>query len=145
MSYHTWHIYGYGIKTSDINDLTVEKLQALIHLAPHYENTFTEWLKNCDITEPTLEDYFEYDENECYGLAGIMKEVIFECEGIDFTACDDFDGFQYLLYEQSYPWHLNDIDKTLTPEKVSGIIKKYLTYLTDKEIEIGYFDPANGG
>ena len=145
MSYHTWHTYGYGIKTSDITDLTVDKLKAFIHLAPHYENTFVEWLENSNITEPTLEDYFGYDENDCYGLAGIMKEVIFECEGIDFTACDDFDGLQYLLYEPVYPWQMNDTDKTLSREKLSAIFRQYLAYLTEKEIAIEYYDPANGG
>ena len=145
MSYHTWHTYGYGIKTSDITDLTADKLKEFIHLAPHYENTFTEWFKNCDITEPTLEDYFEHDENESYGLAGVIKEVIFECEGIDLTACDDFDGNEYLLYEPIYPWYMNETDKTLTPENLSHIFKKYLRYLTDKEIKIDYYTVANGG
>lgn len=145
MSYQTWHIYGYGIKTSDITDLTVEKLKTFIHLAPNYETAFNEWLKNFGITEPTLEDYFDYDENDCYGLASVINEVIFECEGIDFTACDDFDGIQYLLYEPVYPWQMNETDKTLTRDDITNIFKKYLAYLTDKEIEIDYYGAANGG
>lgn len=145
MSYHTWHIYGYGIKTSDITDLTVDKLKTFIHLAPNYETVFKEWLKNCDITEPTLEDYLECDENECYGLAGIMREVILECEDIDFTACDDFDGIQYLLYEPIYPWQITAKNENLTSDKLSDIIKKYLKYLTDEEIDIDYYGAANGG
>ena len=145
MSYHTWSIDGYGIRTSDVTDLTVERLKAFIHLAPEYEKEFLEWLKDCDISYPTLEDYLGYDENDCYGLASIMSEVIYECEGINFTSCDDFDGLQYLLYEPIYPWQINKIDKTLSPEKLSETIKKYLSYLTDEEIEIVYMRAENGG
>ena len=145
MSYHTWHIYGYGIKTSDITDLTVEKLRNFIHLAPLYKNAIKQRIKERSYTDLALKEYIETDENESYGLAGVIKEVIFECEGIDLTACDDFDGNEYLLYEPIYPWYMNETDKTLTPENLSHIFKKYLRYLTDKEIEIAYYTVANGG
>jgi hypothetical protein len=50
MSFQTWHNYGYGICTDDISDVTVEKLQSLLHLAPQLENEIQEWLSECEIT-----------------------------------------------------------------------------------------------
>ena len=34
MSYSTWHNYGYGIRVDDIKEQSVERLQALLKLAP---------------------------------------------------------------------------------------------------------------
>lgn len=145
MSYHTWHTYGYGIRTSDITGVTVEKLKNLIHLAPEYEKAIQSWLKDNDITEPTLDDLYEYDYYDSYGLAGIIKEVIYECEKIDFTACDDFDGLQYLLIEPIYPWQNQEYELLLSPQKIEEIIKKYIAYITDKDINVDYYEAANGG
>ena len=145
MGYHTWHIYGYGIKTSDITDLTAKRLKNFISLAPLFKNAIKQRIKKQNVTNSPLNEYIETDENNSYGLASVIKEIIFECEGIDLTACNGFDDSEYLLYEPVYPWQMNETDKTLTPENLSHIFKKYLRYLTDKEIKIDYYTVANGG
>ena len=37
MSHCSWHNYGYGICTDDLEISDVEKIKALIQLAPEYE------------------------------------------------------------------------------------------------------------
>lgn len=98
MSFTTWHNYGYGIKTSGITIESPERLKALVSLAPRYEADINKWFEENKIDEPAVDDYFEFDQDYMLGLATLLKEVIEETEGIKFTACDDFDGANYLLY-----------------------------------------------
>ena len=145
MSFYTWHTYGYGICVSDIGSVSVEKLNELFHKAPGVEKAVNDWLKNCDIENPTWDDYMEYDEDFNLGLAMFLKEVILECEGIELTACNDFNDNQYLLYEPSYPWRLPEEEFSLTEARIKEIILKYVSILTEQQIEVGYYDPENGG
>lgn len=145
MSYSTWHTYGYGICVDDISGFTVEKLQKLLSLAPKYEANINEWLKENDIDNPTLEDYYEYDEDWCLGLATILKEVILEAEDIELTACNDFDDNRFLVYEPWYPWELTEKDKSITRESLDEIFTKYISVLTDEIPSINYQSVENGG
>lgn len=145
MSFHTWHVYGYGVKVSDIKFDSIERLQALIHLAPELERNVEQWRVDNDVKISSVQDYYEYDEYEGLELAAIMKEVILEVEGIELTACSDFDNEIYLLYEQTYPWYLQDNEKDLTAEKLKEVLLKYFSLITDDPVEVDYYDPANGG
>ena len=102
MSYRTWHNYGYGINTSAIPDASVGQMNALLERAPKFKEKVEEWLTKHEIIEPSYEDYLEYDDVCMCGLAAILSEVIEEAEGVVFTACSDFDGDQYLIYQPSY-------------------------------------------
>ena len=121
MSFYTWHTYGYGICVSDIDCESIEKLKKLLHQAPGVEKHYN------------------------LGLATFLKEVILECEGIELTACSDLNDNLYLLYEPTYPWNLPKEQISLTKERIKEIILKYVSILTEKQIEIGYYDPENGG
>ncbi len=145
MSYHTWHYYGYGIKTDDIELDSVEKLQELIALAPKYAKKINQWLERNEIKEPTVEDYLEYDEDLPYGLAIILQKVIEEVDDIEFIACDNYDCENYLLYTPEYPWYMGEKDKAMTEEKIQECLKKYISILTDKAIDIDYCAVENGG
>lgn len=145
MSYSTWHDYGYGVCVSDIKAVSVERLQALIHLAPKYERDIQTWLAECEISEPSVDDYLEFDQDYMLGLATMLKEVIEEAEGIRFTACEDCCDKRYLFYEPSYPWHLPEKEKPLTEENIAEILCKYVSILTDEEIPIDYDSAENGG
>ena len=48
--------------------------------APKYQKDVQGWLEEHDISEPTVDDYLEFDQDYCLGLASILKEVIFEAE-----------------------------------------------------------------
>lgn len=103
MSYQTWHTYGYGFSTDSLIPDTVEKMEALLEKAPNYRKKIHEWFEDCEITKPSVDDYLEFDDDYCLGLATIFKEVITEATGIDLVSCDDFDGVKYLLYVPLYP------------------------------------------
>lgn len=102
MSFHTWHNYGYGICVGSIPEASVERMNALLDHAPDFRSNVEDWFAENNITEPEYEDYMAYDDVCMCGLASILSEVIEEAEGIVFTACCDFDGVQYLIYQPSY-------------------------------------------
>ena len=145
MSYHTWHTYGYGIRTDDIKVKSVESLQALLALAPLAQQDFKEWFETNEIETPTLEDYYEYEDNDGCRLAAVLRMVVLETEGVDLTACNDFEDRDYLIYEPIYPWGLTETDKTMTKEKLNTIFHKYLSMITDEVPEFGYQEAENGG
>lgn len=145
MSYSTWHNYGYGICVDDINTQDVERLQALLELAPEFKAKIDGWLSEREIQEPSWDDYMEFDQDFQLGLATILKEVITEVEGIVLTACDDHDSKDYLLYQPMYPWNITDADPGMTEEKVAGIFRHYVSILTEVPIDIDYQAVENGG
>lgn len=104
MSFHTWHTYGYGVEMTDITCDSVDRIKLLLSVAPNFGKQVAEWFERWGITEPAVEDYVEFDQDYNLGLAYILQQVILEAEGIEFTACNDFDGRIYLLYGPSYPW-----------------------------------------
>ena len=145
MSYHTWHTYGYGVRTDDIKVKSVEALQELLAIAPLAEQDFKAWFKENNIEEPTLEDYYEYEDNDGCHLAAILRMVIMETEGVELTACNDFDDKDYLLFEPLYPWGLTDVDRAMTKEKLEAIFEKYLSMITENIPICDYQEAENGG
>lgn len=145
MSYQTWHTYGYGVCTEKIQIRSVEDLEKLISLAPKYEMEIKEWLAENEIEKPTIDDYLEYDEDEYCKLASILKAVIFEVEEVEFTACNNFDGENYLIYEPSYPWHMSKADSSMTEERIEEILRKYISIVTNQMPEMDYQSVGNGG
>ena len=148
MSYHTWHDYGYGICVSDVREKSVPRLENLLAKAPKFSQEFHEWLSG--FTEdrlPEWEDYMEFETG--WGstrLSGILQEIIFEAESIELLACSDFDGREYLIFTPAYPWtSLNIVEKNLTEEKLTAILKKYIKILTDEDIDVDYQSVGNGG
>lgn len=135
----TWpDIYGYGICTSGIQTEDVKKLEAVLALAPAYNECLQEYFKEREIAEPSWDDYMDTDVDHGLGLPSILGEVIEEAEGIGLTPCDDCDGATFLLYEPKYPWHLPYAEKDLTEDKLREIFEKYVRILTDEEIEVEY-------
>lgn len=145
MSFYSWHTYGYGVKVSELCEISMSKVVELVQTAPNFAKYFNEWLRDCEIKEPTLEDLEEFDADYCLGLVSVLKEVIYEIEKIELTACDDFDGEKYLLFGQTYPWYMTDLEKSLKAEDIQSLMVKYLSKITDETITIEYYDPENGG
>ena len=145
MSYTSWHTYGYGVNVSEIKCDSLERFRELLYKAPIYANDIENWREESEIEISSVEDYYEFDEDYRLGLAAIMKEVIMEAEGIEFTPCDDFEGTQYLLYSPSYPWELSEKEKGLTKEKIKKLLIKYFSIITDDALDVDYYQPENGG
>ena len=136
MSMETNIDYGYGVIASEIKITDVKKLEALIHLAPKYEKEIKTYFSANDITEPTIEDYLEYEEE--HYLANVLKNVIEECVGLELYTCGDEWGRDYLLYLPTYPWYMNEYDYVMTEEKITKLFNKYLAYITDCKDCVGY-------
>lgn len=145
MSYVSWHTYGYGIRVSDINVASVESLKELIHMAPEYEKAVNEWIADSEITDPSVDDYLDFDQDYCMGLASMLKEIIEEAEKVRFTACDDCYSNLFLVYEPKYPWYLPETERSLDEESIADILRKYVSIITDEEIAIDYYSAENGG
>ena len=145
MSYTTWHNYGYGICVDDIKTKDVARLEQLLAMAPKFSGGLHEWLSKSEITEPVWDDYMEYDQDFCLGLATILKKVIEEAEEVQMTACDDFDSVTYLLYSPSYPWQLKGDERDLTEEQLVQLFGRYVRILTDVPIDVDYQSVENGG
>lgn len=144
MSFKTWINYGYGICTDDL-PLNNDNLEELMSRAPIFLEECNRWLEeNRGVDCPRGLDYFDAEDID-YGIATILAEVILEAEGLYFTACDDFDGKTYLIYQPCYPWEMNERDSVMTEEKIADILREYVGILTDSPIEIGHHDVENGG
>jgi len=142
---YTWHNYGYGVCTDKITVASVEKMEALLGRAPKYRQRIHDWFADCKIAEPTVDDYLDSDQDFGLGLAAILKEVILEAEGVELTACDDFNGMKFLIYEPLYPWQMTEKDLGLTEEGPEQLFRKYVSLLTEEDIEIDYQSVENGG
>ena len=104
----------------------------------HSSTIFTKikkWFNDEKIKKPTLENYYEFDE-ENLGLPTLLKEVIFELEGVDLTACEDLNNKAFLLYESKYPWNMTPVDCFMTPERLSSLYRKYIRIISDSDYEI---------
>lgn len=95
MSFTTWHNYGYALRTDNITIKSVKVLAELLRLAPEFEKEMQLYFEDCDIEEPEIDDYFEFQEYDNHGLASLMKMVLKETEQVEFTDCGDYD--QYLI------------------------------------------------
>lgn len=145
MSFKTWHDYGYGICVSNLTINSVEKIEELLSHAPKYREEIHEYFKECEITEPTVDDYEELDDDLCNGFATLLKEVIYEATEINLDSVSDYSSWRYLIYSPRYPWNITSVDMTVTKEKLNEIFNKYVSIITDSEINIGYQSVENFG
>ncbi len=135
--------YGYGICISKLDIDSVERIEQLLSLAPEYQHKVHDWFEFKGYTEPTVDNYFEYDENSCIGLTTIIREALTEITGITFTECDDCEGNDYVIYKPSYPWSLPKNETNLTKEQIKDIFVKYCSIITDTPIEPEYQEAEN--
>ena len=131
----TYHIYGFGVELSQLGEISLDRLEQLIGMAPVFESKIKKWFNDEKIKKPTLENYYEFDE-ENLGLPTLLKEVIFELEGVDLTACEDLNKKAFLLYESKYPWNMTPVDCFMTPERLSSLYRKYIRIISDSDYEI---------
>ena len=145
MSYESWHNYGYGIITTKLEIDSVERIEALLALSPEYQAEIHQWFEDCEITEPTVNDYLEFDQDYNLGIATILRIVIQKAENVEFLACDDRHCQRFLMYPKLYPWQMQGSDRDVTKERVEEILKKYVSIVSDTKLEIDYKEAENGG
>lgn len=145
--YNTWCVNGYGVRVDDL-EFELKDVKKLISMAPKFKNEINRHFKDQGIKNPTLDDYLDYDEDYHGEIAYILKKTISEAENIEFSYAENSNNEWFLLLCPSYPWYeMSSEESNLTEEKVKSIIKKYVSVLTDKDLEndIGYQSVENGG
>ena len=130
----SWIDYGYGVQMSQIKICDVERVKALIDLAPTFKAKINAFFEEERI-EPSLNDYEDYDQDYYHGFAFILKSVIEEAEGIELLSCDDMNGEVYLMYPPLYPWQMREPDYGVTSDKLDDIYKKYIGIISDSPVE----------
>lgn len=143
MSSSTWVNYGYGVCLRKLEFNSVERIQELLSHAPGFRNSIYETFRKCGIENPTLDDYLEADQDFDNGMAYLLQGVIEEAENFQLTACDDYEGDRYLIFQAKYPWDMRFKDLFVTKKKIRKIISKYLSIVTDSEFSVG-FEEAEG-
>lgn len=141
------HTYGYGVCVEDIK-VEKNRLLALIQMAPKFYEGYQEWEEEWKLGEgrepdvdDILKDFVEnYTQFSYESLASILQEAIKELEGIDLTVCEDWKRGIYLVYTPDYPWYIRERPKeqNLTEEDLVAIYAKYLTIVTDSELDVDY-------
>lgn len=145
MSFSIWHDYGYGIQTDAIHT-DLPRLMQLIGMAPEYEKGIRDFFSECAIVEPTFDDYMELENDEgVHGLAQILREVIVECEDMDFLAIEDCNSVSYLVFSAAYPWSYSEKERGYTEQFIEEVLRRYVSVLTDEAIDIGYQSVENCG
>lgn len=145
MSYPTWHTYGYGFSTNEIEP-TVSQIKELLSYAPNFNKEVHSSFSMEGIDTPTIDDYLSYDDGYYSGIAYLLQQTISEAEDIDINIAVDYDGVWYVLLCPTYPWaYTSDKERYLTMENMERIFCKYIKIFTDKNIEIDFQSIENGG
>lgn len=137
MSMKSSFIYGYGFNC-DCDD------GKLIDFVKAHKKTFCkseaeaklyeEMLKYTE-KEYDLEDFFDgysCESSELEGNGAVIANIMSRETGIRFMYCqpdEDCDTYASVVFKESYPWQLNEIEKNLTEEKLSDICKQYIEEL----------------
>ena len=145
MSSATWVNYGIGVCTSDLQIKSLAAVKELVALSPRLEKEIADYFMDCEIDMPEIDDYLEYDQDCCNGIAYLLRQVMIDAEDLKFTACDDYDGRRYIMYQPSFPWDMSDEEKSLSKDTVAGIITKYVSVITDDHFDIVDISAENYG
>ena len=154
MSYCTWHNYGYGI--ADFNSVNWNKLEELIKSEPclhdildlltdEYNNNannyscFQDFLKDEDIVSDIIESTY-------IGSVPllILQKVIEFKHNIRLAVVDDFNCKCFLILCEGSPWEYNEVERSLTKEMLSEILKQYCVKI-DGEFKFDHWSIENGG
>ena len=66
------------------------------------------------------------------GNGAVISNIMSRETGIRFIYCQpdgDCDTYASIVFEEGYPWHLNEVEKNLTKEKLQSICKQYMNEL----------------
>ena len=95
MSIETWHTSGYGVCLAGLGFRSVSKIQTLLEHAPKVKEEIEKCFLEQGITEPTADDYLDYDQDYCLGMGaisvirkylGIVAESDFE---VDYQSAEN--------------------------------------------------------
>lgn len=109
-------------------------------------------LECLDLNEDDFEDAllgFEYWPNNGFGdsLTAIIADIMSVETGLPiayYPPAED-DDHESILYEQAYPWEMNDKERNLTKDELITMFEKYAKELdsnieVDDDIKLEYYD-----
>lgn len=133
MSMSSSFIYGYGFNCDCDDNKLIEFIKAhkeTFCKTEEEESLYEEMLEYTK-TKYDLEDFFEKYSCECSGVEGngaVISNIMSRETGIRFIYCQpdgDCDTHASVVFEENYPWQLNETEKDLTEEKLGEICKRY--------------------
>lgn len=137
MNMRSSFIYGYGFNSDcdegRLIDFIKEHKEAFCK-SDREKELYNDMLNHTE-SEYDLEGFFENyscDNTEIEGIGAVIANIMSRETGIRFTYCPpdgDCDTFASVVFEEKYPWMVNEIEKELTEEKLSNICKKYMDEL----------------
>ena len=141
MSCSTDVVYGYGF---ELGTLDKDLFAAFFK---NHQNTLRKedyYKKYCDAFEKLSEDDFEMEDLEevfegfscaasgSNGLGAVVSSVMYLETGIRFEyqpGQAECDGEASVLFTETYPWNLNEVERELTEDAIRDICEKYMTEL----------------
>ena len=151
MSMQTECIYGIGFQ------IKIEPGELQKFLQDHRESLnqlkgIESVLECLDLDEDDFEDAllgFEYWPNNGFGdsLTAIIADIMSVETGLHiayYPPAED-DDHKSILYEQAYPWEMNDKERNLTKDELTTMFKTYAKELDsnikiDDDIRLKYYD-----
>lgn len=137
MSMSSSFIYGYGFNSDcdegRLIDFIKEHKEAFCK-SDREKELYSDML-NYTESEYDLEDFFEdysCDNTGMEGIGAVIANIMSRETGIRFAYCQpdgDCDTLASVVFEEKYPWMVNETEKELTEEKLSNICKKYMDEL----------------
>ena len=135
MSMRSSFIYGYGFNSDcdegKLIDFIKEHKEAFCK-SDREKELYNDMLKHTE-SEYDLEEFFEdygCDNTGIKGMGAVIANIMSRETGIRFAYCQpDYNTLAAVVFEESYPWMVNETEKELTEEKLSNICKKYMDEL----------------
>lgn len=134
MSMRSSFIYGYGFNSEcdegRLIDFIKEHKEAFCK-SDREKELYNDMLNHTE-SEYDLEDFFEdysCDNTGMEGIGAVIANIMSRETGIRFTYCQpdgDCNTLASVVFEEKYPWMVNETEKELTEEKLSNICKKYM-------------------
>lgn len=145
-------MYGYGLMTDD-RWATVDNIFALLEAAPAYKAEVMPdiqlWLDDEGIKDirkdidprTAVNELLSIlqDETGEEGIHVVLARVIDEVEGIELVATSYDESFPFLVLDIRAPWNLPCKVKNLTQAQMDQTFRKYISMLTDEEVELGFY------
>lgn len=138
MSMSTMMVYGFGFECDTEDSILVQFIknhkEAFCKTAWEkdvYKKILTYSPKNQFKLADVICDY-ACDSGGCEGLGAVIANIMSRGTGIRFDYCppnDDCNTLATVLYSESYPWQMNEVERDLTAEKLTEICKTYMKEL----------------
>ena len=120
MSKSYWQIYGYGTEITCL-ELDIEKTRAMLEKAPGVLSGIRDVAgKSGDIS---AEDIAMYSYRNPVSIA---VDIMTEVEDVSFEWAVDYEGDEFIVFPECFPWSLSDGEKRLTPDIIDDLIKRYV-------------------